>query len=105
MAVAGSLALVALLGVALFPRRVVGWFGGGGQDTTPPAAESERPRTSPGAEPDLRPTLTEPFRGPPAARRPLGRRSGEDRGLALPPRGPGPHFACEPERAPASQGL
>ncbi|MFG5721823.1 hypothetical protein [Streptomyces murinus] len=65
---AGSLALVALLGVALFPRRVVGWFGGGGQATTAPAAESERPRTSPGAEPDLRPTLTEPFRGPPAAR-------------------------------------
>ncbi|MFZ4239330.1 hypothetical protein ACOZGD_29670 [Streptomyces murinus] len=68
MAVAGFLALVALLGVVLFPRRVVGWFGGGGQDASPPAAKSERPRTSPGAEPDLRPTLTEPFRGPPAAR-------------------------------------
>ncbi|WP_256640139.1 hypothetical protein [Streptomyces murinus] len=54
--------------MTLFPECIVGWFGGGGQDATPPAAESERPRTSPGAEPDLRSTLTGPFRGPPAAR-------------------------------------
>ncbi|MEV7504183.1 hypothetical protein [Streptomyces sp. NPDC093018] len=66
--VTGLLAVVALLGVALFPQRIVGWFGGGGPDATPLAAESERPRTAPGAEPDLRPTLTEPFRGSPAAR-------------------------------------
>lgn len=64
----GFLAVVALLGVALFPQRIVGWFGGGGQETAPLAAESERPRTAPGAEPELRPTLTEPFRGSPAAR-------------------------------------
>ncbi|MFE9400067.1 hypothetical protein [Streptomyces flavidovirens] len=31
-------------------------------------AESESPREAPGAEPDLRPTLPEPFRGSPAAR-------------------------------------
>ncbi|CAL2070126.1 hypothetical protein [Streptomyces murinus] len=65
--VTGFLAVVALLGVALFPQRIVGWFGGGGQETAPLAAESERPRTAPGAEPELRPTLTEPFRGSPAA--------------------------------------
>ncbi|WP_416481921.1 hypothetical protein [Streptomyces sp. CL12] len=66
--VTGFLAVVALLGAALFPQRIVGWFGGGGQETAPLAAESERPRTAPGAEPELRPTLTEPFRGSPAAR-------------------------------------
>ncbi len=66
--VTGFLAVVALLGVSLFPQRIVGWFGGGGQETAPLAAESERPRTAPGAEPELRPTLTEPFRGSPAAR-------------------------------------
>ncbi|MGW0119756.1 hypothetical protein [Streptomyces sp. NPDC003327] len=68
--VTGFVACVALLVVAVFPQRVVGWFGGddGGQDTTPAAAETDRPREAPGAEPDLRPTLAEPFRGSPAAR-------------------------------------
>ncbi|MFG2288172.1 hypothetical protein ACGFOU_19185 [Streptomyces sp. NPDC048595] len=67
--VTGLVAAVALLVVGLFPDRVVGWFaGGGGQDGAPLAAESEAPREAPGAEPDLRPTLAEPFRGSPAAR-------------------------------------
>ncbi|MFH8925829.1 hypothetical protein [Streptomyces pristinaespiralis] len=67
--VAGLVTVVALLVVGLFPQQVVGWFGGsdGGQDG-PLAAESEGPREAPGAEPDLRPTLAEPFRGSPAAR-------------------------------------
>ncbi|WP_424852654.1 hypothetical protein [Streptomyces sp. SAI-170] len=68
--VAGLVVAVSLLVVGLFPQQVVGWFGGGdgGQDGAPLAAESERPREAPGAEPDLRPTLAEPFRGSPAAR-------------------------------------
>ncbi|MGK5632125.1 hypothetical protein [Streptomyces sp. URMC 123] len=71
--VTGLVAAVALLAVALFPQQVVGWFGGngngngGGQDGAPLSAESESPRGAPGAEPDLRPTLAEPFRGSPAA--------------------------------------
>ncbi|MFH8517061.1 hypothetical protein ACH4CE_18565 [Streptomyces gelaticus] len=62
--------VVALLVVGLFPQQVVGWFDGndGEKDEAPPAAESESPREAPGAEPDLRPTLAEPFRGSPAAR-------------------------------------
>ncbi|MFD4376723.1 hypothetical protein [Streptomyces sp. NPDC058486] len=68
----GLVAAVALLAVALFPQQIVGWFGdgetGGGRDSTPLAAESEAPQEAPGAEPDLRPTLAEPFRGSPAAR-------------------------------------
>nr|WSX48332.1 hypothetical protein OG409_04805 [Streptomyces sp. NBC_00974] len=65
----GLVAVVALLAVALFPEQVVGWFADsdGGQDGAPPAAESESPRKAPGAEPALRPTLAEPFRGSPAA--------------------------------------
>ncbi|MFK4600438.1 hypothetical protein [Streptomyces pristinaespiralis] len=68
--VAGLVAAVALLVLGLFPQQVVGWFGGndGGQDGAPSAAESEGTREAPGAEPDLRPTLAEPFRGSPAAR-------------------------------------
>ncbi|MFJ3809458.1 hypothetical protein ACIPWE_24285 [Streptomyces sp. NPDC090073] len=67
--VTGLVAAVVLLVVGLFPEQVVGWFGGGdsGRDGAPLAAETESPRTAPGAEPDLRPTLTEPFRGSPAA--------------------------------------
>lgn len=66
---AAGLAAVALLAVALFPQQLVGWFGDeGGQDGTPLAAESQNPRQAPGAEPSLRPTLAEPFRGSPAAR-------------------------------------
>ncbi|ROQ81766.1 hypothetical protein EDD95_1360 [Streptomyces sp. CEV 2-1] len=66
----GLVTAAALLVVALFPQQVVGWFGGkdGGQDGAPLAAESDSPRKAPGAGPDLRPTLAEPFRGSPAAR-------------------------------------
>ncbi|MFB1045336.1 hypothetical protein [Streptomyces chrestomyceticus] len=64
-----GLAAVTLLAVALFPQQLVGWFGDeGGQDGKPLAAESPSPRQAPGAEPALRPTLAEPFRGSPAAR-------------------------------------
>ncbi len=68
--VTGLVAVVALLVVGLFPEQVVGWFGGGdsGRDGTPLAGETQRPRMAPGSEPDLRPTLAEPFRGSPAAR-------------------------------------
>ncbi len=68
--VTGLVAAVVLLVLGLFPQQVVGWFGGddGGQEGAPLAAESQRPRGAPGAEPHLRPTLAEPFRGSPAAR-------------------------------------
>ncbi|WP_310723551.1 hypothetical protein [Streptomyces sp. N2A] len=68
--VTGLVAAVSLLIVGLSPQQVVGWVGGddGGQEGAPLAAESEGPREAPGAEPDLRPTLAEPFRGSPAAR-------------------------------------
>ncbi|MEU8954210.1 hypothetical protein AB0C93_07895 [Streptomyces sp. NPDC048518] len=66
--VAGLVVAVALLGVALFPHRVADWFGGGGQDDTPLAAESERPSAAPDDGPAGRPTRAEPFRGSPAAR-------------------------------------
>ncbi|MGW2182787.1 hypothetical protein ACWCXX_32850 [Streptomyces sp. NPDC001732] len=68
--VAGLVVVVALLVVVLFPQQVVGWFDGndGERDGAPLAAESESPREAPGAELGLRPTLTEPFRGSPAAR-------------------------------------
>ncbi|WP_039642115.1 hypothetical protein [Streptomyces sp. 769] len=67
--VTGLVAGLALLVVGLFPQEVVGWFDGndGGRDGAPLAAESESPREAPGAEPALRPTLAEPFRGSPAA--------------------------------------
>ncbi|ARH89548.1 hypothetical protein [Streptomyces sp. MOE7] len=66
--VTGLVAAVVLLVVGLFPEQVVGWFGGsdGGRDGAPLAAESESPREAPGAEPALRATLAEPFRGSPA---------------------------------------
>ncbi|MEU1119209.1 MULTISPECIES: hypothetical protein [unclassified Streptomyces] len=66
--VAGLVVAVALLGVALFPHRVADWFGGGGQDDTPLAAESARPSGAPDDGPARRPTRAEPFRGSPAAR-------------------------------------
>lgn len=67
--VTGLVAALALVLVALFPQEVVGWFAGGDSKRTgePAAAETERPTTAPGAEPALRPTLAEPFRGSPAA--------------------------------------
>ncbi|MFF5503366.1 hypothetical protein [Streptomyces roseolus] len=67
--VTGFVAAVALLVVALFPQRIAGWFGGdAGRDAAPLAAETGRPQDAPGAEPDGRATLAEPFRGTPAAR-------------------------------------
>lgn len=66
--VVGLLVAVALLVVAIAPDRVVGWFGDRMPNGTPLAAESERPESAPPAEPALRPTLDEPFRGSPAAR-------------------------------------
>ncbi|MEU5902419.1 hypothetical protein [Streptomyces venezuelae] len=75
--VAGLLVAVALLGVSLFPGQIFGLFdgdgdsdsdGSGGRSGAPLAAESERPREAPGAEPAQRPTWDEPFRGSPAAR-------------------------------------
>ncbi|MEV0280777.1 hypothetical protein AB0I22_30920 [Streptomyces sp. NPDC050610] len=63
--VVGLLFAVALLVVALIPGKVMGWFGG--DDGTPLAAESERPGQPPAAVAAQRPTLSEPFRGSPAA--------------------------------------
>ncbi|MGW0086403.1 hypothetical protein [Streptomyces sp. NPDC003393] len=66
--VTGLFAAVALAVVALFPQQVVSWFGGdGGHSGAQSAPETERPQEAPGAEPALRPTLAEPFRGSPAA--------------------------------------
>ncbi|MER7594366.1 hypothetical protein [Streptomyces hydrogenans] len=65
---AGLVAAVALLAVALFPQRLLGWFGDGGADAPPLAAETARPSEAPGDETALRGTLAEPFRGSPAAR-------------------------------------
>ncbi|MEU2179277.1 hypothetical protein [Streptomyces thermolilacinus] len=66
--VAGFVAALAVLAVALFPQQLLGWSGGRGEGGAPLAAESESPREAPGAEPGLRPTVAEPFRGSPAAR-------------------------------------
>ncbi|GLF94903.1 hypothetical protein [Streptomyces yaizuensis] len=71
--VAGLLASVALLVVALLPGRVTGLFGdggggGGGGAGQPLAGESERPTQPPPTESALRPTPKDPFRGSPAAR-------------------------------------
>ncbi|MEU8892446.1 hypothetical protein [Streptomyces sp. NPDC048442] len=65
--VAGLLAALALLLVALAPGRVLGWFGGETGSTGPLAAESERPDQPPPAQDPQRPTLDEPFKGSPAA--------------------------------------
>ncbi|MFI0979196.1 hypothetical protein ACH4SP_19605 [Streptomyces sp. NPDC021093] len=62
------LAALALLAVALIPGTTAGWFGGGGTDQQPLAAESARPSEAPPGGPDGRGTLDEPFRGSPAAR-------------------------------------
>ncbi|MFF7439536.1 hypothetical protein [Streptomyces sp. NPDC008122] len=66
--VAGFLAALVLLVVALDPGGVVGWSGGGDPDPKPLAQESARPEQAPPAEPGGRATLAEPFRGSPAAR-------------------------------------
>ncbi|MFI0741508.1 hypothetical protein ACH4PU_26035 [Streptomyces sp. NPDC021100] len=64
--VAGLLASLALLVVAVAPGRIVDLFTG--TDSTPSAAETGRPDQAPPAEPAGRPTVDEPFRGSPAAR-------------------------------------
>ncbi|MEU6609025.1 hypothetical protein ABZ922_28915 [Streptomyces shenzhenensis] len=68
--VVGLLAAAGLLAVALDPGRLTGWFGGdGGSESTPLAAESERPDQPPPTEgAGQQPTLEQPFRGSPAAR-------------------------------------
>lgn len=66
--VAGFVAALVLLVVALDPGGLVGWSGGGDTAGKPLAQESERPSEAPPAEPGGRPTLDEPFRGSPAIR-------------------------------------
>ncbi|CAM5273394.1 hypothetical protein [Streptomyces narbonensis] len=66
--VAGFLASVALLVVAVDPGGVVGWSDGMGATAEPLAQESERPQEAPADEPAGRATLDDPFRGSPAAR-------------------------------------
>ncbi|MFE2293997.1 hypothetical protein [Streptomyces sp. NPDC059452] len=62
--VAGLLASLVLLVVALAPERTVGLFTGA--DSPPPTAETARPTQAPPAEAARRPTVEEPFRGSPA---------------------------------------
>ncbi|MFE0640963.1 hypothetical protein ACFW2Y_04980 [Streptomyces sp. NPDC058877] len=69
--VAGFVASVALLVVAVAPERVAGWFGSGSQESQesrPLAPETGDPGEAPPMEPAERPTLAEPFKGSPAAR-------------------------------------
>lgn len=66
--VAGLVASLVLLVVAVDPGGVVGWSGGGARDGKPLARETARPEQAPPAEPDGRANLDEPFRGSPAAR-------------------------------------
>ncbi|GGY50642.1 hypothetical protein GCM10010363_34460 [Streptomyces omiyaensis] len=68
--VTGFAASAAVLVLALFPHRVVDWFGGGDGGASPAAAapETARPEEAPGAEPGPGATIAEPFRGSPAAR-------------------------------------
>nr|WP_223184425.1 hypothetical protein [Streptomyces sp. CBMA152] len=65
--VVGVLVVLGLLVAAVAPERVAGWFGGGGSDSTPLAAESDRPSEPPPQGSGQLPTLAEPFRGSPAA--------------------------------------
>ncbi|MFE9388735.1 hypothetical protein [Streptomyces sp. NPDC006784] len=64
--VAGLLASVVLLVVALAPGWVMDLFPG--TDSSPQAAETARPVEAPPTQPARRPTKDEPFRGSPAAR-------------------------------------
>lgn len=69
--VAGFVASVALLAVALAPGGVTGLLGDGGRgaDAAPLAPESAAPTAPPDAASEAaRPTVAEPFRGSPAAR-------------------------------------
>ncbi|KNB49944.1 hypothetical protein [Streptomyces caatingaensis] len=65
--VVGVLVVLGLLVAAVAPERVVGWFGGGSDDSMPLAAESDRPSGPPAQGSGQLPTLAEPFRGSPAA--------------------------------------
>ncbi|OON83009.1 hypothetical protein [Streptomyces tsukubensis] len=65
----GLLVAVALVVVALTPGRVAGWFGAGGDESTPLGAESVRPSAPPATEAAAeRATLKRPFAGSPAQR-------------------------------------
>ncbi|MEX0174206.1 hypothetical protein MRBLMG1_007005 [Streptomyces sp. LMG1-1-1.1] len=67
--VAGLVASLALLVVAVDPGGFVGWSSGDdGAAARPLAQETERPEQAPPAEAGGRATLAEPFRGSPAAR-------------------------------------
>ncbi|MFJ7157811.1 hypothetical protein ACIQUQ_23120 [Streptomyces sp. NPDC101118] len=66
-AVGFTASLALLLAVALAPDRIVDLVAGAGTGSTPAAPETARPTQAPPAEPALRPTLDEPFRGSPAA--------------------------------------
>ncbi|MEU6764968.1 hypothetical protein ABZ916_20850 [Streptomyces sp. NPDC046853] len=66
--VAGLLAALVLLVVALAPGRVVDVFSGDDSDSPPLAAETARPTGAPPTGSAQRPTEDEPFRGSPAAR-------------------------------------
>lgn len=70
--VAGAVAALGLLVVAVDPGRAVDWFadgGGSGGGKAPLAAESDRPSGPPSAQgQDQLPTLAQPFRGSPAER-------------------------------------
>ncbi|MFB7592238.1 hypothetical protein [Streptomyces sp. NPDC056169] len=66
--VAGLLASVALLVVAVDPGGFVGWSGDEGPTGETLAQESQRPEGAPADEPARRATLDDPFRGSPAAR-------------------------------------
>ncbi|MFE7551061.1 hypothetical protein [Streptomyces gardneri] len=66
--VAGFVASLALLVVAVDPGGIVGWSDGKGPAGEPLAQESQRPQEAPADEPGGRATLADPFRGSPAAR-------------------------------------
>ncbi|MGW0786133.1 hypothetical protein [Streptomyces sp. NPDC002913] len=63
--IAGFIASLVLLVVALAPGPIAGLFAG--TDSSPVEAETSRPTEAPPAEAALRPTADEPFRGSPAA--------------------------------------
>ncbi|MFF9148224.1 hypothetical protein ACF1BN_25565 [Streptomyces sp. NPDC014861] len=66
--VAGFVAALALLVVAVDPGGVIGWSDGPDRTSTPLAQETARPEQAPPADEDGRATLADPFRGSPAAR-------------------------------------
>ncbi|MGW7080409.1 hypothetical protein [Streptomyces sp. NPDC054866] len=65
--VAGLLASLVLLAVALMPGRTMDLFTGDDPDSPPSAPETVRPTQAPPAEAAQRPTRDKPFRGSPAA--------------------------------------